>query len=369
MPKLDAAAVEALVERARRDVDSGLLPAAQFALGFEGEIVVSEALGDCTVDTRFHMYSAVKPTVALTAMELAAEGCFDIGAPVCDVLESFGANGKDAVTVSQVLLHAGGFPYAPLGRTETTDRAARLAAYAGWRTDWEPGTRFEYHALSAHWVLADIITEVTGRPYPEVIAERVMEPVGCSRWLGIGIDDQADVADVVGVGSEPTAAELAALGLDELPGGVGEEMLTVFNRPWLRAAGVPGGGGIARAEDMARWYQAVLHSTDGFLHPEARSDAMVVRQNHPDWTGTPANRSHAFVLAGGDGKAGMRGHAHGASARAFGHGGAAGQAAWADPASGISFAYLTNGLDRNDLASARRRVALSTRALACSKKQ
>ncbi|MYL04616.1 MAG: beta-lactamase family protein, partial [Acidimicrobiaceae bacterium] len=50
---------------------------------------------------------------------------------------------------------------------------------------------------------------------------------------------------------------------------------------------------------------------------------------------------------------------------AFGHGGAAGQVPWADPASGFSFAYLTNGLDRNDLASARRRVALSTRALAC----
>ncbi len=365
MPKLDSSAVSALLERARRDVDSGLLPTAQFALVLEGEIVLSEALGDCTPDTRFHTYSAVKPSVALTAMELAAEGLFDIDAPVSEVLPSFGANGKSAISVSQVLLHAGGFPYAPLGRVETIDRAARLAAYAGWRTDWEPGTRYEYHPLSAHWVAADIIAEVTGRPYADVIAERVMEPAGCSRWLGIGVDDQGDVADVVGVGSEPTAEELAALGLDELPGGVGEEMLTVFNRPWLRAAGVPGGGGIARAADMARWYQAVLHNSEGFLRPEVRTDAMVVRQNHPDWTGTPANRSHAFVLAGGDGKAGMRGHGHGASARAFGHGGAAGQIAWADPATGISFAYLTNGLDRNDLASARRRVALSTRALAC----
>ena len=368
MPDLDTAAVDALLERARRDVDSGLLPAAQMALALEGEIVVSEALGDCTSDTRFHMYSAIKPSVALTAMELAAEGRFDIGAPVCGVLETFGANGKEDITVSQVMLHAGGFPYAPLGRTETTDRAARLAAYASWYTDWEPGTRFEYHALSAHWVLADIITEVTGRPYVDVIAERVMEPAGCSRWLGIGVDDQADVADVLGVGSAPTPQELAALGLDELPGGVGPEVLMAFNRPWLRAAGVPGGGGIARAEEVARWYQAVLHNPDGFLRPEVRADAMVIRQNHPDWTGTPANRSHAFVLAGSDGKAGMRGHGQGASAEAFGHGGAAGQIAWADPASGLSLAYLTNGLDRNDLASARRRVALSTRALGCSKK-
>ena len=366
MTTIDDEAVSALLERARRDVDSGLLPAAQLALALDGEIVVSEALGDCTGETRFHMYSAVKPTVALTAMELAAEGLFEVAAPVSDLLPSFGGNGKEAVTVSQVMLHAGGFPYAPLGRAEATDRAARLAAYATWYVDWEPGTRFEYHALSAHWVLADIITEVTGRPYAEVIAERVMEPAGCSHWLGIGVDEQDGVADVVAVGSEPTAAELAALGVDELPGGVGEQALTAFNRPWVRAAGLPGAGGIATAADMALWYQAVLHNTGAFLRPEVRDDAMVVRQNHPDWMGTPANRSHAFVLAGSDGKAGMRGYSRAASPLVFGHGGAKGQIAWADPSTGLSFAYLTNGLDRNDLAAARRRVALSSRALACS---
>ncbi len=368
MPRLDNSAVDALLERARRDVDSGLLPAAQLALGLEGEIVLSEALGDCTRDTRFHTYSAVKPSVALTAMQLAAEGLFDIAAPVSDVLESFMANGKDTITVSQVMLHVGGFPYAPVHRAEVTDRAARLAAYATWHTDWAPGTRYEYHPLSAHWVLADIITEVTGRPYADVITERVMGPVGCSRWLGIGVEDQAGVADVEGVGTVPTTEELAALGLDEMPDfGVGEEMLVVFNQPWIRAAGVPGGGGIARAADMAMWYQAVLHNSGGLLRPEVRDDAMVVRQNHRDWTGTPAGRSHAFVLAGDDGKAAMRGHPHGASPGAFGHSGAGGQAAWADPLTGLSFAYLTNGLDRNDLASARRRVALSNRALACVK--
>ncbi|MCE2516153.1 MAG: serine hydrolase, partial [Acidobacteria bacterium] len=94
MSAIDAKAVGALLERARREVDSGLLPAAQLALALEGEVVVSEALGDCTTDTRFHTYSAVKPTVALTAMELAAEGHFDLEAPVRDVLETFGANGK-----------------------------------------------------------------------------------------------------------------------------------------------------------------------------------------------------------------------------------------------------------------------------------
>jgi CubicO group peptidase (beta-lactamase class C family) len=50
------------------------------------------------------------------------------------------------------------------------------------------------------------------------------------------------------------------------------------------------------------------------------------------------------------------------SAHAFGHAGAGGQIAWADPASGISFCYLTNGLDAHVLREARRGLALSSHA-------
>ena len=364
MTGIDGKAVQALVELARHDVDSGLLPAAQLALALEGEIVHAEALGDCTLDTRFHMYSSVKPTVSLTVMELAAEGLLDLYRPVTDVLPSFGANGKDAITVSQLMLHTGGFPRAPLDQVEITDRAARLAAYGNWRLAWPPGSRFEYHPVSAHWVLADIIAEVTGRPYVDIIAERVTDPVGSPRWLSFG--EQSGVAELVPVGTLPTAAELEVLGLDEPPDlGVGDEALEALNRPWLRAAAVPGGGGISTAADIALWYQAVLHNTGGFLRPEVRRDAMVVRQSLPDWLGAPANRSHAFLLAGDDGWQRLRGHGEDASPEAFGHGGSKGQLGWADPASGLSFAYLTNGLDRNDLAVGRRRAGLSAMALAC----
>ncbi len=360
-------AVSALVERARRTVEEGLLPAAQIALAREGELLLAETFGDADNDTRFHVYSAAKPTVALTAMELAAAGRFDITAPVSDVLASFGANGKDAITVSQVLLHAGGFPYAQLNRAEITDRKARLDAYASWQTDWQPGTRFEYHATSAHWVLADVIAEVSGRPYAEEIAARVLEPVECSSWFAIDPTEQSDIADVVLVGVETSKAELEALGWDKLPGLVDlEQHITSFNLGWMRAAGVPGGGGMASACDLALWYQAVLHNTGEFLHPRVRQDAMQVRQRYPDWLGTPANRSRAFILAGDDGKAGMRGFGNAASAGAFGHGGVKGQIGWADPASGLSFAFLTNGLDRNEMSVARRVVGMSSAALACT---
>ncbi len=365
MSTIVAERVDALLARARRDVDEGRVPACQVAVGFEGELVVSEAFGEATTDSRFHLFSAVKPTVSLTVLQLVDRGLLDLGAPVAEVIEEFGTNGMDGITLAQVMLHAGGFPHAPMPPATWDDPAARREVYARWRLNWEPGTAYEYHATSAHWVLADLITAVTGRHHADVVTESVVEPAGVPRMLAIPEHDQGDIRDVVGVGEAPDPAELAkAWGVDSLPvTEVTDEALLAFNDPRARAVGHPGGGGIARAGDLALWYQALLHD-DGTIVPAGlRADAFeIVRQDHPDWLGVPAHRTLAFVLAGDDGRAAFRGHGHTSSPRAFGHGGAKGQKAWADPATGISFAYLTNGLDRDDLVHGRRGVALSSLA-------
>jgi CubicO group peptidase (beta-lactamase class C family) len=72
------------------------------------------------------------------------------------------------------------------------------------------------------------------------------------------------------------------------------------------------------------------------------------------------------VIAGDDGLANYRGFGKTNSALAFGHGGAGGQIGWADPATGISLAYCTNGFDRNDVRQARRSVAISSLAAQCA---
>ena len=72
------------------------------------------------------------------------------------------------------------------------------------------------------------------------------------------------------------------------------------------------------------------------------------------------NRALGVVVAGGDGMANYRGFGKTNSALAFGHGGAGGQIGWADPATGISLGYATNGFDRNDMRQGRRGVALSS---------
>ncbi len=356
-----------LIDRCAREVEEGRLPGCQVAVGFEGEIVLFEAFGDVTTDHRFHIYSAIKPTVSLTVLELAAEGLLDLDAPVASVLPTFASNGKDAITLSQVLLHAGGFPHAPIGLDESPDRDQRLARYGRWRTTWEPGTAFEYHASAAHWVLADCITEVTGRHHADVVTERVMTPAGCARWLAVPVDQQDDIAPVISVGEAPDLEALAReLGIDAMPTSeVTDAALLAFNDPAIRAAGHPGGGGVATAAELARWYQAVLHNEGEFLRPEVRHDALeVIRQNHADWMGVPANRTHAFTVAGNDGQALMRGFGHTNGPATFGHGGAKGQRGWADPTTGLSLGFLTHGLDRDDLVHARRGAGVSSSAAA-----
>jgi CubicO group peptidase (beta-lactamase class C family) len=145
------------------------------------------------------------------------------------------------------------------------------------------------------------------------------------------------------------------------------EALMAFNRPAMRKVGVPGAGGVSTAADLALYYQALLHNPIGTWKPDVLADVTNnVRNTFPDYLGAPANRTIGLVVAGDDGKSHVRGMGHTVSPQAFGHNGAGGQIAWADPATGISFCYLTNGLDEHQLRQWRRTSAIASRAGKCA---
>ena len=73
-----------------------------------------------------------------------------------------------------------------------------------------------------------------------------------------------------------------------------------------------------------------------------------------------------MIVAGDDKFVSYRGFGKTNSPNAFGHGGAGGQIGWADPATGISLGYCTNGFDRNEIRQGRRGVALSSLAAVCA---
>jgi len=361
--------VDALLNRARREVEEGHLPSCQIALGFEGEIVVEETFGEATLDTRYCIFSATKPFVASAVWQMIAEGKVDVAAKMADYLPFFGANEKGDVTVEQVMLHTSGFPHAPMGPKVWGQSQSRREQMAKWRLNWEPGTRFEYHASSAHWVLGELIIELTGNDYRDEVHRRVTEPLGLPRVLGIEPDQQGDLADLVTVGEHATPDELeAALGVREIPATeVTEEAILRFNESDAREVGVPGGGGYARARDVALFYQGLLHNPDELWDPALLADVTgVVRQNMVSPDGVPANRALGVIMAGDDGLTHRRGMGRAVSPATFGHNGAGGQLAWADPATGLSLCYVTNGYDVHELRQPRRGTAIGSIAATCA---
>jgi CubicO group peptidase (beta-lactamase class C family) len=337
----------------RADVDSGRLPACQYAVARDGELVAFETFGDASNATRFCVFSATKPIVASAIWLLLGEGKLSLDDRVATHIPEFATNGKDVVTLEQVLLHTSGFPMAPIVPLEGATAAGRAARFEQWRLDWEPGTRFEYHPTSAHYVLVDLIERIEGRDFRQVIEERVCAPLGLPRVLGLEPDDQDDIARCVAFGTSVETTTMARL-----------------TSPAEISAGVPGGGGIMTAASLALFYQGVLRNPGGLWSADVWKDATShVRCTLPEpMFDLPVNRTIGLVMAGDDGKHFLRyaGFGPSNSPASFGHAGAFMQIGWGDPETGISFGYCHNGLYDDMMPDGARGVMLAGLAASLS---
>jgi CubicO group peptidase (beta-lactamase class C family) len=350
-----------LLEAAGKLVDDGSTPACQLAVARAGEVVCFETFGAATNDTRFCVFSATKPIVASAVWQLIGEGLLDPARPVAHYIPEFATNGKQIVTVEQVLLHTAGFPNAPMDPVEGGDTVPRVKRFTEWKLEWEPGSRFEYHGLSAHWVLAELIERLSGHDFRDYIDERVCAPNSLPRVLGLLEEEQDDIAPGVPLGTVPADSPVPVVDA------------AILNRPDVRAAGVPGGGAIMTAATMARFYQALLRDSEK-ARPNRVWDADVLHDAKTNircrlldpLMQVAANRSIGLVLAGDDGLHQFRYAMFGRdnSPGSFGHAGAFCQVAWADPETGISFSFLKNGLQADMMGDALNVIPITDAAAA-----
>jgi CubicO group peptidase (beta-lactamase class C family) len=369
--------LEALFARAKRDVDDGTLPGCQVAVARDGKLAGFRSFGVARIgetqrpvdsDTLYCIFSSTKAVVAAAAWTLFDEGLLRLDEKVADIIPEFATNGKDIVTVEQALLHIGGFPLAPLGPGQWETKEGRLAAFERWRLNWEPGTKFEYHATSLHWVLVEVIERRTGIEFRQYIRERIIEPMGLTGHLYVGLprSENSRAADVYHV--VPPAPP---------PQGWGEvtpDAILRFNKPEVREVGVPGGGGMATAAGLAMFYQPLINggvTADGTRVMSAETIEMATTPRTKDFHvdmifQKPVKRALGVIVAGDKENMAYRGFGNEASPRAFGHGGAGGQVGWGDPETGISVGYVTNGFV-DDITLGRRGVAISSLAALCAK--
>lgn len=355
---LDAEAVAELFAAAEAEVTEGRLPACSVAVACDSALEV--ATFGAPAEARFMVFSLTKSLIAGAMWVLFGEGVLAPSSRVAEFIPGFGSFGKDAVTVEHLLTHTAGFPSAPLRPEDGADPARRVERFAEWQLEWEPGTQTSYHPTSAHWVLAELIERVGGMNYRAFVHSRVLDPLGLTRWrLGVPVGEQADILDVVIVGGAHDV---------DVPKETGSEFVVRFNDPAVRAIGVPGAGAAGNASDIALYFQALLRRDDRVWDPAVVADATsVIRNRHADPpTGIPANRTLGLKVAGDDGKAWMREVGHGAGPRTFVNSAVAGQVAWADPDTGLSFCFLTNGCDDDVVRSFFRSSELSTLAAKCA---
>jgi CubicO group peptidase (beta-lactamase class C family) len=376
---LDPAKLEGLFARARREVEAGHLPSCQLAVARHGRLAARASIGAVRCegrpapardDTLYVVFSCTKAVTSAAAWLLIQDGQLGLDERVAEIVPEFGSNGKHVVTVEQLFLHTAGFPNAPYPPSEWASREKRLQRFSRWRLEFEPGSRFWYHPTSSMWVIAELIERRSGTAYRDWVRTRIAEPLGLPD-LRVGLPRAlfGRLADIEHRGVEPSVEQLRAAGWPApLPQNeVTEETVQNFNLPHVREAGVPGGGGVMTASDLALFYQALLdgRGPDGreIWKPETLALARRVRTGEltDPIFGVPAWRGLGIVVAG-DARRVYRGFGHTGSEHAFGHGGAGGQIGWADPASGLSFAFCTNGFDRDVIRQARRGVALSSRA-------
>jgi CubicO group peptidase (beta-lactamase class C family) len=375
---IDAGKLEALFARAEVEVRDGILPSCQIAVACQGKLVGFRTFGQvthhgrpalATNETLYVIFSATKAITSAAAWLLIQEGALATDEVVSDIVPEFAANGKQGIRVEQLFTHTAGFPHAPFRPPEFLDREQRLARFAKWTLNWEPGTRFEYHPTSSMYVIAEIVERRSGMSYAEFVCERIAGPLGLPDLIcGLPRSAHHRLADCTGVGDPLTADDFRRLGVP-VPeiGEVTEDAILAFNLPDVREAGIPGGGGTSTAADLALFYQALLHggALGGPRLWRAETLEMARKVRTGELTdpifGHRANRALGVVVAGAEGR-NLRGFGHTNSELAFGHNGAGGQLAWADPVSGISLGYITNGHDRNPIRQGRRGVGLSSRA-------
>ena len=358
---LRASSLQPLYDAIQDHIAKGRYPGCQIALAWQGRLLVERSFGmarlgrsaraesdplrapdtqgvddqalEAQADHLWLLYSNTKVLMATALWKLAETGRLRFADPVADYLPDFARHGKGDITIYHLITHQAGFPNAEVPASMWHDMAQVAAFYADVVPDWPAGSRVHYHGLSAHWVLALIIESVTGMRFQDAVRRLVLEPLGLAEDLLMGISEKH--IDRMAFLYEPDPSQPSSLRLRS----------ESTSQTWQRT-GVPGGGAYGTARGMAALYQMMLMGgcLNGKQWISPRTLAYAIRNHTGDrvdqFMGMPMHRGLGPHLRGYS--LSMRGLGDIAPPEAFGHGGVGTSYCWADPTSGVSFAYLTN---------------------------
>lgn len=300
-------------------------------------------------DTLVCAFSATKGVAALCALQAVAAGVLDLDAPLRRHWPALDGGGREAITLRQALAHRSGMVgFDPATRLELEDLydfergSALLAAQRPW---WTPGDDHGYHARTFGFLLDAPLRGATDASLGAWLRERIAGPSALDVHIGLSTEQQQRCAELVPAGvdarvPEASAAMMRAMGDRESitaaaftnpPGRRG-----FMNSPAFRAAELPAMNGHATARALADLYGALAIGDEGLCPAELLSEATRVHSEGPDRVLLqPSCFGLGFMLSRPSLPVGL-------SEGSFGHAGAGGSLAFADPQTGLGFCFLMN---------------------------
>lgn len=314
-------------------------------------------------DTMVNMFSSTKGVAALAMALAVSRGLFDYEAKVADYWPEFAQNGKAEVTVRQLLDHQAGLPVLKPAPTlgDVADPARLAPILAAQKPVWPPGTRQGYHAITLGWYESELIrrTDPANRTLGRFFADEIAGPLGLDLHIGLPGSvprdrlahlhhwSRAEALRHLNVTPGPLlAASFNPVGLLARSGRLPRDInpwAGAYNRDDVRAVEIPSANGIGTATAVAHLYGAAAagDSTLGLTQPVR--DALMAYSTPPSRGTRDKVLRVDTAYALGLGKP-MPLCQFGSSDNAFGTPGFGGSFGFADPDTGVGFAYLMNRL-------------------------
>ena len=308
-----------------------------------------------TRDTLVLFWSATKGLGSACLLHVLQEHEIGLERQVAEFWPEFAQGGKSAITLAQLLSHQAGLA-AFDEAVDVLDYAAVVRALEKQAPLWTPGTALGYHARTFGFLLDELVRRIDSRSIAEYWRNIFAEPLGLDIWIGLPGEENARVATIYAARASNAAPPDPFYQALATPGTLqrkaftsprGLNAVSAMNTAENRARSFVSFGGIGSATSLAKFY-ALLANGGALGEQRFFSEKTIAQMTTTLTAGTdrifllPTAFSAGFMQNPPDANR----HLFGPSSLAFGHPGAGGSHAFADPENNLSFAYVMNQMEQ-----------------------
>ena len=307
-------------------------------------------------DTLVLVWSATKGIGSACLLHVLQEHQIDIHRRVAEFWPEFGQANKQTITLTQLLSHQAGL-CALDRRVDVLDYGAVIHALEAQQPLWPPGTAHGYHARTFGFLVDELVRRIAGKTLSDYWQENFARPLSLDFWIGLPKKENPRMATMYAAkaGKSPEPKQFYAdlitpgtLARKTFISPYGLHAITEMNNVSVRAQPIVSFGGIGSASSLAKFYAMLANGgkSDGqtFFSETTIKWMTTTLADGIDLVFQIPTAFSAGLMKDPQNAARRM---FGPSQKSFGHPGAGGSHAFADPENKIAFAYVMNQMEQS----------------------